>query len=259
MRFRPLKLPLATRPPLSRRSMRLFIVLSMILVNISACSTCLAGETLKIGTTMSPPLSVPERTGMLDLIITEAFTRAGIPMTLVTLPSERGLISASAGDTDGDINRVGGLTAKYPELVQVEESNMIYEFMAFSRRTDISVRGWNDLRKLSVGFITGWRIFEENVDSSSITKVDNPSQLFSLLQNDRVEVILMDRWGGGYYLKASGMPDGRALEPPLAKRDMFLYLNRRHSELVPKVAEALRSMKADGSYSRIVGRFEEQP
>lgn len=239
--------------------MRFLLVLSLSLVGVLMSSTCFAGETLKIGTTMSPPLSVPERTGMLDLIVTEAFARAGIPMTLVTLPSERGLISASAGDTDGDINRVGGLAAKYPELVQVEESNMSYEFMAFSRRTNISVQGWDDLRGISVGFITGWKIFEENVVSSSTTKVDNPSQLFSLLQNDRVDVILMDRWGGGHYLKVVGVSDGRALEPPLAKRDMFLYLNRKHLTLAPKVAEALRSMKADGTYGRIVGRFGGQP
>jgi len=42
------------------------------------------------------------------------------------------------------------------------------------------------------------------------------------------------------------------LEPPLASREMYLYLNKKHEHLVEKVAEALRSMKEDGRYDQIV-------
>jgi polar amino acid transport system substrate-binding protein len=31
-----------------------------------------------------------------------------------------------------------------------------------------------------------------------------------------------------------------------------LYLNKKHQALVPKLAQALRDMKADGSYTRIL-------
>ena len=33
---------------------------------------------------------------------------------------------------------------------------------------------------------------------------------------------------------------------------MFLYLHRKHAALVPKLAAALRQMKADGSHQRIL-------
>ena len=33
---------------------------------------------------------------------------------------------------------------------------------------------------------------------------------------------------------------------------MYLYLHRRHEALVPRIAQALREMKSDGSYNRIL-------
>ena len=42
------------------------------------------------------------------------------------------------------------------------------------------------------------------------------------------------------------------LEPPLASRKMYLYVHKGHAELVPEIANALQSMKDDGSYERIV-------
>ena len=43
-----------------------------------------------------------------------------------------------------------------------------------------------------------------------------------------------------------------ALSPTLKDVDMFLYLHRRHLAWVPKIAQALRDMKADGTYNRIM-------
>ena len=40
------------------------------------------------------------------------------------------------------------------------------------------------------------------------------------------------------------------IEPPLDTRAMFIYLHKRHAALAPKLAEALRALKADGSYDR---------
>ena len=229
--------------------MRCFLLILTLLVSQPA----FGDDSIRIGTTVAPPLSLADGSGKLDMLIRDAFARTHTPVVFVTLPSERGLISAASGDTDGDINRVAGLSAKYPELVQVEESNMVYEFMAFSRRKGLSIRSWEDLRGLDVAFITGWKILENNVTARTITKVDNAEQLFSLLRFDRVDAVLFDRWGGAHYLATMNLNDAVAQEPPLATKDMYLYLNRRHAALAPRLAQALRDMKTDGSYARIFG------
>lgn len=231
----------------------------LLILALLVASPALGEEAMRIGTTFAPPLSVPDGTGKLDLLIKEAFARTGTPLVLVTLPSERGLISAASGDTDGDINRVAGLSAKYPELVQVGESNMVYEFVAFSRRKGLAIRNWDDLRGLDMAFITGWKILEDNVKARTITKVDNAEQLFSLLSLDRVDAVLFNRRGGEYHLRQMGLTDVVTHTPPLATREMFLYLNRRHAALAPRLAQTLRDMKADGTHARIFGDAPQSP
>ena len=48
-----------------------------------------------------------------------------------------------------------------------------------------------------------------------------------------------------------GLQSIRVLEPPLATREMFLYLNKKHLPLIPALTKQLRSMKDDGTYDRI--------
>ena len=74
-----------------------------------------------------------------------------------------------------------------------------------------------------------------------------------------MDVIIFDRWGGGHYLREFGLSDVFAVEPPLAARDMYLYLNREHQALVPHLEQALRSIKADGTYERIFGQAGGRP
>ncbi|WP_243366120.1 substrate-binding periplasmic protein [Fundidesulfovibrio soli] len=205
---------------------------------------------LVIGTTYAPPLSLPDQSGMLDRMLKEAFRRAGVQVEFVTLPSERSLADAEAGLIDGDNNRVAGLQNRYPNLIQLPESNMTYEFMAFATKPGLSINGWHDLDPYRVSYVIGWKILEDNVKAQDVTKVVNPTQLFSFLKAGRTDIVLYDRFGGDYHLKEHGVAGGYAVEPPLAKREMFLYLNSKHAELVAPLAEALRSMKADGTYAR---------
>lgn len=210
---------------------------------------------LTLATTISPPLSEPGQDGMLDLIIKGAFARTGVGVSLLQLPSERGLFMADSGQVDGDGNRISGLQAAYPNLHQVPESNMTYEFTAFALRPDVNVGNWDDLRRYTVAYIIGWKIYDENVRASSTVKVATPENLFALLRAGRVDVALYYRLGGLYYARKLGLPNLRVLAPPLATREMYMYLNSRHADLVPRLAEALRGMKQDGSYERIVAPF----
>ena len=211
---------------------------------------------LTLATTISPPLSEPGQNGMLDQIIKGAFARIGVHVALQQLPSERGLVMADSGQVDGDGNRISGLHAAYPNLLQVPESNMTYEFTAFALRPDVNVRNWDDLHHYTVAYIIGWKIYDENVRASSTVKVATPENLFALLRAGRVDVVLYYRLGGLYYARKLGLTNLRVLAPPLATREMYMYLNSRHADLVPRLAAALRGMKKDGSYERIVAPFQ---
>lgn len=210
------------------------------------------GPPLTVGTTLAPPVSLPDGGGGLDLVLKEAFRRAGSDVRFLTLPSERSLREADAGILDGDSNRVAGLEALYPNLVRVPESNMPYEFMAFAVKPGVRVTGWADLAGYSAAYIVGWKIVEENLRGLPATPVATPEELFRLLAAGRVDVVIYHRLGGLYYLHTLDVRGGHAVEPPLAVREMYLYLNRRHAALAEPLARALRAMKADGTHARLL-------
>ena len=206
---------------------------------------------LVINDTNEPPYTTPDGQGFLDILVGEAFRRAGLQLRLVKFPAERGLINANEGVEDGDLTRIAGLEALYPNLIRVPEKLIDWEFSAFSKRAALPAR-WDVLRTRPVGHIRGWKIYEKQlVDAPIVITSDDSTQMFRQLQLDRIDVALYERWQGLSLIKRQSINGIHLLEPPLAKREMFLYLNKRHAALAPKIAEALRAIKAEGQYDRL--------
>ena len=198
------------------------------------------------------PFTTVDGKGFLDAVAGEAFRRAGVRLRLVKQPAERALRNANAGVEDGDLSRIAGLEAHYPNLIRVPEKLLDWTFSAFSKNTAVPAQ-WEAIRAHSVGHIKGWKIYEQEMaGAAQVLTAEDPAQLFRLLEQNRVEVVLYSKWAGEALLQQQGIKGVHALEPPLATREMFIYLHKRHAALVPKLAEALRAMKADGSYARLM-------
>ena len=188
----------------------------------------------------------------------EAFRRIGVEFKLVTLPSERSLHSANLGEVDGEGLRVAGLSGQYPNLVQVPERYIGISFVAFARDATIRLeQGWESLKPHRVAFINGWKMFEANASGArSVSKVDKPDQLFLMLDSGRVDLALYTRSDGVALARGMGLGAIAPIAPALKDVDMYLYLNRKHEALVPRLSQALREMKADGSYNRILAELK---
>ncbi len=239
-------------PPLTALSSLLSIIL---LALVPFPSGKLSAQTLTINTTGQPPLNTADQTGFMDEIAKEAFRRIAVDIATLQLPAERGLKNANAGIEDGEMSRIGGLQNVYPNLIQVPEKIMDWEFVGFSKQPIRLEKGWDSLPPHAVAFINGWKILENNIPSQTpTTRVRTPEQLFTLLEKDRTDVIIYERWGGLHYIRSLGLRQIRLNEPPLAVREMFIYLHKKHRALVPRLAEALREMKRDGSYQAIYER-----
>jgi len=184
----------------------------------------------------------------------EAFRRIGVDFKLVSLPSERSLHSANQGEVDGEGLRVAGLSSQYPNLIQVPERYIGVSFVAFAKDATIKLdNGWDSLKPYSVAFITGWKMFEANASGARVVnKVDKPEQMFRMLDGGRVDLALYTRADGIALARSMGLASVAPLFPSLKEVDMYLYLNKKHEALAPKLAQALKDMKADGTYNRIL-------
>ncbi len=211
-------------------------------------------QSITLNTANAPPNATEDFSGIGDRVLTEAFRRLGMKLKIVRLPSERALQNANEGIDDGNFARVSGLTALYPNLIQVPEPITRFEFVAVLKILNFRAEGWHSLRPYNVGIITGWKILEKNITGTkSLTKVKNRHQLFNMMMAERVDLIVYDRYQALVLLEELHIAEKvKILEPPMAIRDMYPYLHKKHKNLAPRLADAIRRMKSDGTYDRIV-------
>jgi len=237
---------------------RFFFNISQYSIIISAfffCSISIlqATETIVLNAAGKPPLNDSSQNGFLDRVANEAFKRLNLKLEIVQLPAERALINANNGTIDGEISRIAGLDKKYRNLVQVKEKIMDWEFVAYSYKNINLDAGWRSLLPYSVSIVNGWKILERNVPSEvELTKVKNSEQLFGMLKLKRTDLIIYEKWGGKYYIKTKKINNVKLINPPLIVKEMFIYLHKKHSHLVSKLAASIKSMKIDGTYDKIV-------
>lgn len=223
------------------------------------------GETLVLNNATAPPLTNDDKTGLLDIIVGEAFRRSGLELSLIKLPAERGLKNANAGIDDGDLWRIAGLEKLYPNLVRVPEKVFDVNFVAFAYKPGatepgIEIDGWHSLKPHIVGLIKGWKILEKNVPAGTdVVYTGDAEQLFTLLEKRRIDIALYSRLMGLDIIRRRQMTGVTDLSPPLATREMFVYLHKSRSGLAPRIAEALAALKSEGlydaEYKKIEARF----
>jgi len=233
--------------------MKIRLTYSVLFLMLLMPSLGVADEEILVNTSIKPPFSTKEETGFFDLLLKELSTRMDVSFKLVRQPPERALFSVNSGVSDMELPRVAGLEKKYPNLVMIPEKVIDYQFVAFSRRA-YSLKSWDDLSDKHVGYIIGWKIFENNVPKTAkVAKLHKPDQLFDMISMNRIEIALYEKYAGWANIKNHEHDHSQIKEckPPLAVKPMYIYVHNSHKELATAIARHLQKMKADGTYQRI--------
>jgi len=232
------------------RNFRFLIFYSLTGIILSIASAQAATQlTLNSGT--AEPFITKEGGGFYGEIVKELFSRLEIDAKVIRLPSSRSVINANQGIDAGVIARTKGFEKKYKNLIRVPGSIVSFKFVAYSLDKKIDVTDWDSFKPYSVGMIRGWRIYEKNVvNAKKITMVTGPEQLFKLLMNGRSDLILFEYYRGSWWNKHLNAK-AHLIGSPIAEKEMFLYMNKKHAALIPQLAKALEDMKKDGTYQRI--------
>ena len=179
------------------------------------------------------------------------YQRAGFNLDVRRLPGQRGLKMVEDGIMDSTFMRVKGIIKRFKNLVQMDEPVFKRDFVAFSRNPDITIENWDSLAPYNVAYVNGWKILEWNIKKyKSIQAVKNTQQLFQLLDNNRVDVIVYAKYAGLYTLKQMGIKDVHIVGKPFATKEMAVILNKKHKDLLPKLNATLKAMKEDGTYQK---------
>ncbi len=230
-------------------------LLAVIAILVCLTPAAAAAEPIRLTSGVRAPYFLPNQKGFLEQLIPEIFRRIGVTAEVVQYDaSARANINANSGIDDGVAMRVKGLEKNFPNLLRVEEKIIDNDFVAYSLTADFATTSFETLRPYQVGYITGWKVFDDAIQpGTAVTHAPDADHLFSLLAHGRVDVVLFERWQGHYIVQDRKLP-AQLLQPPLVSTEMFMYLNKKHTPLLIPAAKALQAMKADGSYQRIYVR-----
>jgi len=210
-------------------------------------------KVLSLNASQVPPFHTSDQQGMEDRLVRELYRRLGFEVQIRDVPAERGLRLLDEGYDDGMLARNPNMQQRYPNVVQFSESALTREYVVFTKTENFEPAGWDSLAPYHVGIVTGWKILERNIkNAASLSTASDGARLFQLLEEGRVQVVVFNRWGGLQLVNDLRLEGVRTLEPPLARRDVFFYLHKRHGDLAARASDELRRMKRDGTYDRIV-------
>ena len=89
------------------------------------------------------------------------------------------------------------------------------------------------------------------INYNSLIILDNIEQLFGLLDENRTEIVLTSRIIGYAAIKKLDLKNIQFVEPPLAIKPAYLYLNKRHQVLAEKLSQIMKKLKKDGTYNKL--------
>jgi len=185
-----------------------------------------------------------------------AFQRAGVSAVAREVSPERSAVLANEGTTDGDIGRTSGLEKHYPNLIPVPEPIYQYAPAAFSyKRFDVA-GGWESLRSHTVCIRRGLRQTELRTRDLPRQVLADEAAMLRMLAAGGCDVAIMERNNALARAAMTADPPLLRLMPPLEVMPLYIYLHKSHAALVPKVAAALKQMRADGTMHKLLGEGE---
>ncbi|MCP4349907.1 MAG: transporter substrate-binding domain-containing protein [Desulfobacterales bacterium] len=240
-----------------QKKLNFSIITTWIIVTVTVAVLIFAGtavaDILDIGSMYKPPISNAKGTGLIDLITKERFSRIGVKVEINLVASGHALKKANKGLYDADIMRVGGASEKYTNLIQVPGKIYDFDFVAFTKTVKAPMTGWDSLTPFRVAVPKGWVETDNHVSQNNTTTLvrsPSPFKLFKTLTDGETDLIIYERLMGYQMLKDLDLKDVHVIEPPLSSKDMFLYLHNKHKDLVPKLVQALKDMKEDGTFKK---------
>jgi polar amino acid transport system substrate-binding protein len=192
-------------------------------------------------------------------ILREAYGRMGIQIRITFYPGERSLMVANKGVTDGEIQRISGLSRTYTNLIQIPESIGRMEGCVYSNDHDFTVNGWESLAPYQVGVMKGGKFAETpTLDMNRVVSYDQ-EDLFKLLNENRIELAVLGCRTGNSILKKRKYSAIKRLSPSIAGHPIYHYLHKRHLSHVPKLTKVISDMKNEGRIASIWNSSLETP
>ena len=181
------------------------------------------------------------------------YARLNIKLEFEDVPGKRALALSSAGEVDGEIQRIGTLSREYPTLLQVTPAINYIEPAVFATKLRFDVNGWNSIKDYSIGIVRGVGSSEAGTrDMDRVTATTSLENMIRMLDADRFDVMVTDLFSGLVAVRKLNLQARiHPLLPPLERIRIYHYLHERHRDLVPKVGQVIEQMETSGELAAL--------
>ena len=189
-------------------------------------------------------------------IATEMALRSGTEITLMAIPSKRVNAYLRSEEIDGNFSRTGELSQESRGLIRVAEPAATFPIYAYVTRKDLVIDEWESLKPYKVAYTADTQFIESKLMSNKteiFPFVDVAAGL-NFLASGRVDVFVHSPFVVEALLKKDEWKETgiHALLPPIDFLLVHLDVLPKHAELAKRFEIALRNMKDDKTYHKIM-------
>lgn len=229
----------------------LILMTSGFLFSVNGAEKALQENQTIVFTTIFPP-SISFFSKM-AATYTEAFRRMGYGFKLISQPGERAMIDANQGIVDGEAGRISSIDQKnYANLIMVPYPIVTMQDGAYSTDLSIKINGWESLKgkPYKVGLLKGIKSVEQKlplyVDKTNIVTLSDPEQCVKMLEAGRIDIFIVGTQIEDSTFMRSGAYKEVKLVGIVETKVLYPWLNKRHENLVKRLADTLKRMKSEG-------------
>ena len=184
----------------------------------------------------------------------QAYHEIGYEVELKEYPVKRSYVQADLDKVDGVLIATESILMKYKNLQPVPVELARVDLVVYSITKDFVVDGPSSLKPYRIGLMRGYFKSKALTEGMARQTVDGYKSLFGLLKIGRVDVVIALRRETERFLAANPkFSDVKALSPPLFSAPMYHFLNKKHRDLIPRIALVMQRLIDD----KVLERFYE--
>lgn len=184
-------------------------------------------------------------------VMEEAYARIGVDVEFRDFSAAEALQQSNGGAVDAELQRIDGISSRFPNLVQIPIPINLIVGVAYSRKYRFPVAGWHSLRPYRVGIVQGILFAEVNTFGMEVQSYGSYLELAEALDREEVDVAVMTRIEGRSVLNRMGLEDIAEMDGVLESQFLYHYVNRKRSDLVDRLMPVLKEMLTSGQIRRI--------
>lgn len=186
-------------------------------------------------------------------ILQTVYARLNIELEFFDVQAARALSLSSAGQCDGEVQRIAKVAIDFPALIRIEPAINFIEPSAFTTGLAIDIQGWQSIRDYEVGIVQGVGSSEHGTRGMPrVHQATSLRNLILMLDRARFQVLVTDLFSGEVEIRKLGLQEKiRPLKPPLERIYIYHYLHEKHRDLAAQVAAVIGEMDASGELEQL--------